>query len=381
MTTKIRSTVTVVMAILTITFSLGCPGNPVQPTTPTSTATITCNKQANICSVDSGDAPLIDWTATNVENCVVKRDGVPVIGWAGLVGANNTPTLTANTVYSLECTGPNGSATASVSITVVAPVVIELTFVSRLTGQPVTGATVTVLEKNYVTDGQGVVKVIVPANTKSYFTVLAIATGFLPRGDAYTGTTSTFSMFQCYDGNCETQVKQMLYGDQSAPNNTGLHPLKRLKYPAVIGELSQNMADNPTVVAIHKQALSIAQTATGGAVFFSIGASNPASVPVKFSIDSATCPYVGCTTMVDVQNVAQSGKVQYRDLGGAVSLFDVAHEQGHVLRFEHHAFIGLMGGNLGGIVIDFSPAEKTYILQALRTEAGNTFPDNAPARR
>jgi len=379
MTKRFSSALGVVMAILTITFSVGCSGNP-GTTGPSEkpTAMITCNKQANVCSVDSGDVPLIDWTATSVENCIVKRDGVPVVGWTGLAGANNTPALMANTVYSLECTGPNGSATANVSITVVAPVVIELTFVSRLTEQPVVGATVTVLEKVYITDVRGVIQVVVPASTKNYFVVSATATGFLPRGDAYTGAMSTFSMFQCYDGNCETQVKQMLYGDQSAPNNTGLHPLKRLKFPVVIGELSQDMADNPTVVAIHKQALSIAQTATGGAVSFSIGAPNPASVPVKFSIDS-TCPYIGCTAMVDVQNIAQSGKVRYHDVAGAKSLFYVTHEQGHVLRFEHHVFPGLMGSGVGAV--DFSPAEKAYILQALRTEVGNTFPDNAPARR
>ena len=381
MTKRFSSALGVVMAILTITFSVGCSGNP-GTTGPSEkpTAKITCDKQANVCSVDFGDVPLIDWTATGVENCVVKRDGVPVIGWTGLVGANNTPALTANTVYSLECTGPNGPATASVSITVIAPVVVELTFVSRLSERPVTGATVTVLEKTYVTDGQGVVKVIVPASAKNYFAVSATATGFLPRGDAYTGATSTFSMFQCYDGNCETQVKQMLYGDQSAPNNTGLHPLKRLKYPTVIENLSQEMAGNPTIVAIHGQALSIVQTATGGAVSFSIGGEpNPASVTVELSINSATCLYVGCTAMVDVQNIAQSGKVQYHDVAGAKSLFYVTHEQGHVLRFEHHVFPGLMGSGVG--TVDFSLAEKTYILQAVRTEVGNTFPDNAPVRR
>ena len=66
-------------------------------------------------SVVSGGTVTLTWSTTNATSCTAKD------GWTGsepTSGTFQTPALTANTVFTLSCTGPGGTASQSVTITV-----------------------------------------------------------------------------------------------------------------------------------------------------------------------------------------------------------------------------------------------------------------------
>jgi Spherulation-specific family 4/Carbohydrate binding module (family 6) len=91
-----------------VTFS-----GPAAPATPAPTVSLT----ASPLSITSGSASTLTWSATNATSCAASG------GWSGsksTAGSASTGALTASTQYSLSCTGPGGSSSASTTVTVTA---------------------------------------------------------------------------------------------------------------------------------------------------------------------------------------------------------------------------------------------------------------------
>lgn len=69
-------------------------------------------------SITSGQSTTLQWTATDATTCTASN------GWSGTkttTGSQSTDALTANTTYDLSCTGPGGTASASVTVAVSPP--------------------------------------------------------------------------------------------------------------------------------------------------------------------------------------------------------------------------------------------------------------------
>ena len=65
--------------------------------------------------IDSGDSTTLNWSSTNVTGCQASD------GWSGarsVSGSETTATLTANTTFTLGCTGEGGSISGSVLVQV-----------------------------------------------------------------------------------------------------------------------------------------------------------------------------------------------------------------------------------------------------------------------
>lgn len=89
-----------------VTFS-----GPAAPATPAPTVSLT----ASPLSITSGSASTLTWSATNATSCAASG------GWSGTkstAGSASTGALAASTQYSLSCTGPGGSSSASTTVTV-----------------------------------------------------------------------------------------------------------------------------------------------------------------------------------------------------------------------------------------------------------------------
>jgi hypothetical protein len=91
--------------------SYGTFGLKVADSTPPPVVTIS----ASPASVTAGQASTLTWSATNATSCTATN------GWSGsktVSGNQPTAALTANTTYELECVGPGGRGTASVTVSV-----------------------------------------------------------------------------------------------------------------------------------------------------------------------------------------------------------------------------------------------------------------------
>ena len=86
----------------------------VSVTPPAPTVTIS----ASPSTVASGSAATLSWSSTNATACTASG------GWAGnepVNGSRSTGALTANTTYTLTCTGPGGNAAQSTTVSVKSP--------------------------------------------------------------------------------------------------------------------------------------------------------------------------------------------------------------------------------------------------------------------
>ena len=66
-------------------------------------------------AVSTGESPTLTWSATGATGCTASG------GWAGNLatsGSRSTGALTSSTTFTLECTGPGGSATRQVTVAV-----------------------------------------------------------------------------------------------------------------------------------------------------------------------------------------------------------------------------------------------------------------------
>ncbi|MBI4080183.1 MAG: hypothetical protein HY430_00240 [Candidatus Levybacteria bacterium] len=109
------------------------------PLPPTMTFT------ANPTTIGANSASTLTWTTTNATSCTASG------GWAGskaTSGSQSTGLLTSSKVFTLTCTGPGGSTTKSVTVTVISPTATAIptatsvpTFTPAPTNTPVPLAT------------------------------------------------------------------------------------------------------------------------------------------------------------------------------------------------------------------------------------------------
>ena len=80
---------------------------------PVPTADIKANGSDGPITVDVGTSVNISWTSTDADSCVVSPPG-----WTGVSGSRSTDNLTHDVTYTLNCSGPGGKASDSVTINV-----------------------------------------------------------------------------------------------------------------------------------------------------------------------------------------------------------------------------------------------------------------------
>jgi hypothetical protein len=71
---------------------------------------------ANPTSVSSGDSTTLSWSSTNADGCTASGDWSGSLGTSGSMARNN---LQVDQTYTLTCSGPGGSASDNVSVTVI----------------------------------------------------------------------------------------------------------------------------------------------------------------------------------------------------------------------------------------------------------------------
>ena len=84
---------------------------PYYPNYPTPFAIIQANGTQGSVSIPLNGSAIISWTSGNAFSCSVSPSG-----WTGVVGAQSTGVLTGSRTYALNCTGPGGSASDSVTV-------------------------------------------------------------------------------------------------------------------------------------------------------------------------------------------------------------------------------------------------------------------------
>jgi hypothetical protein len=82
-------------------------------TAPNCAPAPTASISADSTLIPYNTATVVHWSSTNATACSVSP-----AGWTGTSGNQSTGNLTSSTTYTLNCTGPGGSASASVTVTV-----------------------------------------------------------------------------------------------------------------------------------------------------------------------------------------------------------------------------------------------------------------------
>jgi hypothetical protein len=141
----LNGTITVSNIMETTTFAVTCQGPTGTTTAQTEVVVVqdapTVTLTATSTTIASGAQTTLSWNATNAQTCVSSG------GWSGSLatsGSQVTGPLTATTDFSLLCTGPGGSATQSVTITVDASATV-----AQLVAVPSTVAAGSVVSLNY----------------------------------------------------------------------------------------------------------------------------------------------------------------------------------------------------------------------------------------
>lgn len=93
--------------------SVGCGMNPVPPTPLAPSAHLTCNGAAQSCDVSHGAGAVIAWTSDGAHSCSVTPPG-----WTGATGSEQLAGVTEAATYRLDCIGPGGAASSSVTLNV-----------------------------------------------------------------------------------------------------------------------------------------------------------------------------------------------------------------------------------------------------------------------
>ena len=78
---------------------------------PPPSLSLNCNGQISSCNITSGQSATINWSTANATSCTIGP-------WSGTSGPQNTGPLNQTTTYTLSCSGPGGSANASVTVNV-----------------------------------------------------------------------------------------------------------------------------------------------------------------------------------------------------------------------------------------------------------------------
>ncbi len=360
-----RSVIGLVMPIIMLVFLTGCgKDNGVGPTPTTPTASITCDGKAGSCSVDAGATATIAWSSANVASCAKKRNGVDT-GWGtDPNGSRQTEALTDSAVYSVDCTGPSGNASATVAVTVVPLVRVVFNVLDGIIGQSIGNVAVATLFGNAVSNGVGQVTMDVPASQSSRFDLDLMAGGYLVYNTTYMAGRTEFKMWPMTGAGPDALwIKQAVYCDASASaGNPGLMAMVKWAYPSVTVILPDELYNNPAVLAAHRQAYeqAVASAVNGQVsalvVGFSMNPSLAYTVPVYASVNTAMSG-LGTTTWTVKNGLITSAKVEYAGPTTASGV-TVIHESGHVYSLCHHNGPGVDG--IGAF--DFSSFETINML-------------------
>ena len=365
MTKRFSSVFGVVMAILTITFSIGCPGNPVQPTPATLSVT------ASATSVVSGGS--ITFTATNGTSYSWSLSS----DW-GMLGTGCQSNSASCIVVVRSTTTPgsygtlvsSGEQTVQATVNVVSPARLHL--VSGLSGATVSGATVVPDGAETVFSvGDGWATVKFPES--STFNVAIEAAGHWgPYESKYSPERTDFLLWPITGANTGDAIKQMVFGDSSGYNNPGLTSMRRLDGP-VSFYFDANLANNPTVVARYRSAASVLQAVIGFGVTVGSIAPKAGTAGFRVYIDPSL-QYQAVTGSVVSRGRITSGYMAFHDLENLVD-YVIRHEMGHVFGLYHHMGEGLVGKSVIG-ALDYSQSEKENMHMMLRVVPGTSAPYN-----
>ncbi|HSW79343.1 MAG TPA: dockerin type I domain-containing protein [Candidatus Saccharimonadales bacterium] len=122
--TPSNNTLTVTIAqgaLFTISGSTGTvspPAPPPPPPPPTPSVTLT----ASPSTISIGSSSSLSWTSSNVTSCAATTPS----GWTSSTATSGSQSVSpsATTTYNISCTGPNGSANSSATITVTGPTLV-----------------------------------------------------------------------------------------------------------------------------------------------------------------------------------------------------------------------------------------------------------------
>jgi hypothetical protein len=354
---NLRIVANMVTMILVAILVGGCPDNPAGPTPTTPTASITCNGQANACVVDLWTKPVIAWTSANVSGCAVRRNGEALSDWG--TSLNSSRQLDAQmtsgmATYAVECTGPNGSAIASVAVTVRSGRPAEFRISNGLTNTPV-DARVTTIATSYQTRGDGSLTI---DEAPSRFNVTIDAPGYLTYETIGSSDRTEYKLWPVNSPNSEDGIKQMVYGDSSAYNNPGLRAMNRIDGP-VSFYFSAELATNQAVIGRYETGVPLLAAAIKNRWPLTvIEGTSPLSgtISVMIQIDS-TISTAANTSMTYINGRAISGIIRFKTLDN-LSDYYIRHENAHVVGLWHHEGEGLVGRTWLPSQLDYSPAEK-----------------------
>ncbi len=88
---------------------------PVVTPIPRPQAFINCNGNYNSCSVTSGSSISISWTCLNSTSGIISNN-LNTVTWNGLSNVQTVNNVTSAITYTLNCTGPGGSANSNVNV-------------------------------------------------------------------------------------------------------------------------------------------------------------------------------------------------------------------------------------------------------------------------
>ncbi|MDO8728812.1 MAG: hypothetical protein Q7K26_02850 [bacterium] len=106
-------------------------------TSSTVTADIRANGTNGPITIDYNTDATISWSSGNATSCTVSPTG-----WTGISGSQSTNQLTSSKTYILNCSGPGGSASDSVTVNVSTPPGPTVSCVSNPSGTALLGHTV-----------------------------------------------------------------------------------------------------------------------------------------------------------------------------------------------------------------------------------------------
>lgn len=182
-------------------------------------------------------------------------------------------------------------------------------------------------------------------------------------GDAMGKSASELPLWGLRGENTELEVKQMVFGDESALSNPGFGPMIRLNGPSVI--ISQLGAEHDAQLEGYARDL---QEAIGFPV--SLGKVVPegsAGFAVKFNSTIGAPAWIYRYVS---NGVVTGGLIEVREIG---CVFTVLHELGHGFGLDHHTGQGLMSVE-DSVSLGFSMSEKDNINMMKRVPPGTEFP-------
>ncbi len=232
--------------------------------------------------------------------------------------------------------GSSASPTAPVSNTTTntsASLKSTITLKDILGNQNLSGVKVTVGDKEFTSDGSGVVTVDALEGSD----VAVPLNGYIQYLTKYVTGNTTLKLWLLRGRNTLDAVKQMVYGDSSAPSNPGLHSLSRLNGPATIVYPATLGA---TDVAKLTSGALVLQNASG----FPVGVSTttvPGTANFTVVLDSTLADFAN-TSYTFSGSTITGGTFRFRDLANTSDM-TVRHEFGHGFGLSHHRGDGLLG--------------------------------------